>query len=162
MAMTLLLSGLVAEALPVIERSGKYFRHLPAFTASILPILKDPNIASLRERWFAPLRNQAVFHNDAAVSESGLGLMKPAVPQDLARGSSESFLDTYYPTADVVAIMFIINAANETESPASFFSESIRAVVDVSARVCLAIDSVVGEALNEWGFVWEEIPPPAG
>ena len=128
MAMTLLLTGLITEALPVLERSGKHFRHLPAFTNDVQQILSDDKLPDFRQKWCAPLRNQAVFHNDAEVSREGLVLLAPGVPQELAHGSSLSFVDTHYPTADVVAFLYIIQSAGARDgrAPQCGASESVR------------------------------------
>lgn len=157
MATTLLLTGLVAEAIPLLERSGKHFRHLPAFSRSIIPLLADAGLQSHRKTWFAPLRNQAVFHNDAVVSVKGLELLKPAVPQALAEGGSASFLGTYYPTSDVVAILYVIDAAGATADPGEFLGNAVKTVVDLSMRICLAMDALTGEAFADLGLRVESV-----
>lgn len=159
-AMTLLLTGLVAEAIPVLERSGEHFRHLPGFKGTVKPVLDDPTIRDLRDRWFAPMRNQAVFHNDKVVSKDGLSLLKPSVRQDLARGSTSSFLDAYYPMADVVAILYIIQKAGAVDDPGTFLENAISTVVSAATNVCLAIDTLIGQALERLGFQLEEVGGP--
>lgn len=121
---TFLLSGLVAEALPVLERSGQHFRHLPSFKESVTPILKDPQVSEVRSQWLSPLRNQAVFHNDREVSETGLSLMRPDVSHDIVRGSTQLFMDGYYPLADAVAVAYVINKAGSGDDAAAFLASA--------------------------------------
>ena len=150
----LLLTGLLAEALPVLQRSGKHFRDLPEFQQEILPILRDPEVAILRARYLTPLRNQAVFHNDAEVSKV-LSTLAPSVPQIFAEGDSAAFFGAHYPLADVAAFVYVINRAGEAGNPEVYLSNSLGATVALAMRVCSAIDAVVQQALSSFGLVAE-------
>src|SRR5690606_17773828 len=92
---TLLLTGLLVEAIMVVKRSGRHFRHLPAHLTHIQPLFRDPEIDRLEREWLRPMRHQAAFHNDEHVSLEGFRAMHPAVPQPIAQGDSEDAFATH-------------------------------------------------------------------
>lgn len=157
-AMTLLLTGIVAEALPLLERSGKYFRDLPAFSSHVRPILGDDGLRDLKAKWLAPVRNQAVFHNDAVVSERGLSALDEHVEFDIARGSTAGHMDVYYPLADLVAVAYMIEAGGSASDPRSFLMETVGPVIQLAGRICTAIDTLLGQALAARGLTWHDLP----
>ena len=154
--MLLLLTGLLSEALPVLERSGRFFRELNAHKEHVKPILNDPTVAELRKTFLTPLRNQAVFHNDAEVSRAGLRLMRVPEPLDLGRGTSAALMDTYHPLADLVAISYILDASGGADDPAIWLSSHVSECLRLGGRIAFAIDALVGEALAARGFEWDE------
>jgi hypothetical protein len=160
MSATLLLTGLLAEALPGLERYGRHFRHLPAYSEQVVPLTTDPARKPLTDGWIRPVRNQAVFHHDPVVSTEGLKLMRPAVPQSLAEGSTTALMDVYYPTADVVAAMYLIQQAGAIDDPSAFLGDSVRTVASFAVRMCEALDALIGQALSDFGFTRSDCSEP--
>ncbi len=120
-------------------------------------------MAALRETFLAPLRNQAVFHNDRGVSEIGLSIFVPPYPQSVARGSSEGFMDVYFPISDIVAFNFIANRANAPEDFAAWLAPITMECLGLARRICGAIDDAMSEGLRARGLVVEAgVPPEAG
>jgi hypothetical protein len=117
MSATLLPAGMMAEALPAVERAAVTCRHLESYKARALPLLKDPQRTDTNREWMSPLRNKAVFHHDREVSVGGLQLLKAAVPQTMVSSTSPMLLDMYYPLADVAAIMYMIQNSDATDRP---------------------------------------------
>ena len=161
-AFFLLLTGILAEAIPALERSGKHFRHLAGWQDNVLPILRSPEVQRLRSEFLLPLRNQAVFHNDVEVSQTGLASFHPPESQAIARGSSDGFMDMYYPLSDMVAIVFIANCAGADQNTMGWLADALSSSIELGKSICLAIDTVVGQALDERGFTWDDNDAPAG
>lgn len=162
MAMTLLATGLISEAIPALRRSGKHLHHLEAYRGELSALLSEVEGTSLRDQWFSRLRNEAVFHNDSQVSSQGCATLRPRVPQDVARGSTSSGSDTYYPLADTVALLYVTRVANESETPVQFLEKAVDTVLTVGIQMCNAIDSVIGQGLRELDLQWEETDETAG
>ncbi len=155
-AMFLLLTGLLSEALPLLERTGQYFRGLHAHQEHVRPILSDPTIIALRKSFLTPLRNQAVFHNDAEVSRRGLSLIYSPIAQDLARGTTTALMDTYHPFADLIALSYILDVGGGADNPAAWLASHVQVCLQLGGRIVIAIDALVGEALAERGLQVEE------
>ena len=156
MSATLLLAGLVAEALVSLERYGRHWKALPAYSVFVIPLTTDPARKSLTNQWLRPLRNQAVFHNDPVVTIEGLKLMTPRVPQALAEGTAETIMDVYYPASDAIAIMYLIQNAGAIATPVEFINASVAGVVSYARRMCEALDAVILQGFSQLGFKWSD------
>lgn len=161
-AFFLLLTGMLAEAIPALERSGKHFRDLAQWQGTVLPILQSPSVQRFRNDFLLPLRNQAVFHNDANVSQLGLSSFHPPEDQALVRGSTDEFMDVYYPMSDMVAVVFIADSAGADERTLEWLATALTSSIELGKSICMAIDAVVGQALDERGFTWDEHDAPGG
>lgn len=156
---SLLLAGLLAEALPVLKRSGKHFRHLEAHATRVRTLLQDPELESLHREWLGPMRNKAVFHNDDVVSSSGLALPQLVGPRTLVWGDTEHFMDAHYMMSDEVALLFLVADSHSGASPLAFLERSLKGGLAMTLRVIQAIDALVGQALVEMGFAMERDQP---
>lgn len=155
-AMLLILGALVAEAFRTLERLGKHFRHLKAYAERIQPILRDPSVEALRKDLLSDLRNQAVFHNDPAVSLDGLAHL--AIPEgaNVAEGESKRLMDLYYSLGDLAALSYLVNAAGVPADPMPWIRVKFSETRDLAIRVCEAIDYLVGEELAARGMTYSE------
>ena len=156
MSATLLLAGLIAEALPSLERYARHWKSLPAYTEFVVPLTTDPARTSLTGQWIRPLRNQAVFHNDPVVSIEGLKLMTPKVPQALAQGTTDTFMDVYYPASDAITVIYLIQNAGATAAPMDFIDASVANVISYARRICEALDAIILQGFSQLGFKWSD------
>jgi hypothetical protein len=156
MSAMLLLAGLIAEALPVLERYARLWRSLPAYTEFVLPLTTDSARRALTDQWLRPLRNRAVFHNDPAVSIEGLKPMRPKVPQVLAQGTADTFSDVYYPASDAIAVIYLIENAGASTEPVEFIHTSMTNVVSYALRMCEAIDAIILQGLSQLRLRWSD------
>ena len=152
MSAALLLAGLIAEALPSLERYARHWKSLPAYTEFVVPLTTDPARKSLTDQWIKPLRNQAVFHNDPVVSSEGLKLMSPKLPQTLAQGTTDWIVDVYYPASDSITIMYLIQNADATAAPVDLINASLANLISYARRMCEALDAIILQGFSQLGF----------
>ena len=157
MSAVLLMSGLIAEALLSLEQYARHWKSLAAYTQFVVPLTTDPTRKSLTDQWLRPLRNKAVFHNDAVVSIEGLKLITPRVPHVLAQGTTDAFTDVYYPASDAVAVMYLIQNAEATAVPIDFINASVDNVVAYARKMCEALDAVILQGFSQLGFKWSDV-----
>src|SRR5690242_12867463 len=156
MSATLLLAGLIAEALPSLEEYARHWKSLRAYRELVVPLTTDPVRKSLMDQWLRPLRNQAVFHNDPVVSIEGLKLLTPKVPQVLAEGTTDTILDVYYPASDALAVTYLIQNAGAAEAPIDFINASVANVVSYARRICETLDAIIIQGFSELRFKWSD------
>jgi hypothetical protein len=154
MSATLLLAGLIAEALLSLEQYARHWKSLPAYKQFVVPLTTDPVRKSLTDQWLRPLRNKAVFHNDAIVTIEGLKLFTPKVPHVLAQGTTDTFMDVYYPASDAIAVLYLIQNADATAAPVDFINASVASVVAYARRMCEALDAIILQGFSQLGFRW--------
>jgi len=156
-SMFFLLAGLVSEALGALERCGQHLRHLPAHESHVRPILRDPKVAELRLEFLSPLRNQAVFHNDQVVSREGLLDFQPEATQPLVAGESDKLIDVYHSLADVVGVNYLLRSRPAGEDPGPWVKQSLSETRELGTRICIAIDTLVGQAFASWEIEWRDL-----
>ena len=147
-----LLSALLAEAFPVLERSARHFRHLPSYDPRVRALLQNAEVQELRKKLLSPMRNEAVFHHDPDVSTTGMSLLQLNTPEVVLESDAARFLDSYHPLADALVMLYFVGANGGGADGTDLFLKSIREASSLAMQVCEAIDVIVIEALVERGF----------
>jgi len=114
-------------------------------------MLRDAAASDLAKRYLKPVRNQIGFHHDLDVVRQGL-CSSPTISQDFARGSSEAFVDAYYPFADFVVWRYLLDGNAAAGSEEVELTRATTEIIDLATKYCSAADSILGETLDELGF----------
>lgn len=151
----------VSEILQTLQRMEKHFRDLLTYKELIAPLLADDSAADLRSRILKWLRDKAVFHHDRNVMPGGLSELDGG-PWTFAEGDSNAFMGVSYPLADFATIRAALEQIDSSEGLIDVFEKVLRQTVELALRILTAVDSLIGEALNERGFLLEELESELG
>ena len=151
----LLTAASLSEILRSLPRMGKHFRSLPAFKKLISPLLADKSVSDLRGKVLSWLRNKAVFHHDKDVVPIGLAGLHPG-PWTFAEGDSEAFVDVAYPMADFTIIRAALEQIGTDGNLVDAFEQVLSQTLQIATSLIAAVDSLVGQALNERGLTFDE------
>jgi len=147
-------AALLKEGIPLAQRLGKNFRHLPAFKERFLPILQDQSVEILLSKHLKPLRNEAVSH----FLESELG---PRLSNDdfdeltFVWGMGKTQGQTYYQLADMLAMRAFTGTTISREDFLARARELMQQTTDLAIKYQSAADRLIGEALLEMDWKME-------
>lgn len=144
-------AALLKEGIPLVQRLGKHFRHLPAYRERFLPILQDRSVEQLLGENLKPLRDEAVSH----FLENELGARLNDHDLDdlyFITGLGRSQGQTYYQMADMVAIRALTGPTPREEFVARA-RDLVRRTTDLALRFLIASDCLIGEALRSMGWL---------
>ena len=177
----LLIGAMSCETLRVAHEVVAHSRFQDAGT-SLRRVLDHPLTSSVRGKYLARARDKAAFHADKAVMRDGLAGLKVSIAV-LEHVSGFNKLNTYYPTADILAYLSILGDDLPSDAEISDFVSTVesrvqrlqpeddkdpfdnairRAVevtVQISGALCVAISDLTARVHGEIGGVVTEGPP---
>ena len=145
----------LSEILQTLPRMGQHFRNLPAFGELITPLLKDESAVDLRSKVLKWLRDKAVSHHDKDVIPIGLAALTGG-PWTFAEGDSDSYMGVSYPLADFATIRAPVAQIDDGGNLVETFERVLRTTVELGVRSLTAVESLIGQALNDRGFLLDE------
>ncbi len=152
-------AALLKEGIPLAQRLGSSFRHLPAYQQRILPILQDRAVEQLLAEHLKPLRDEAVAH----FLERELGPRLSDHEFDdvcFIRGFGTTSGQVHYQLADMLAMRAFTGATGTREEFLIRATELMQRTTELAIKYLGAADRLIGEALLEMG--WRKESDDAG
>lgn len=177
----LLIGAMTCETLKVATDVVKH-EQFAEHSKALQSILEHPLTASVKSGYFARARDKTAFHADKVVMEKALaGLNVPMAILEHVSGCNT--LNTYYPTADLLAYLHILDDDLPSDDEISAFCASVKSqlrrlqpddveepfdsavrsavevTVQVSGALCAAISELTVQAHQHIGGTLQAGPP---
>ncbi|QJR36519.1 hypothetical protein [Gemmatimonas groenlandica] len=177
----LLIGAMTCETLKVAADVVKH-EQFAKYSMALQAILEHPLTASVKSGYFARARDKTAFHADKAVMKTALaGLNLPMAI--LEHVSGWNTLNTYYPTADLLAYLHILGDDLPSDDEITSFCSTVKSqirrlqpddfeepfdnavrravevTVQVSGALCAAISELTVQAHQHIGGALNAGPP---
>lgn len=154
----MLLGATLFEGLQVLESLGPELGGLETAKLHLIPLRKAKDWRELRDVVLRPLRNEAVFHNDADVLPRALATLElPAFEFATCEVSGSG--EPYYELADY-ALFPAIFARGSYDTVEENSLRYANDVLVYAGYFCRAADLVLAEVAEKLGFAWQETDRP--
>ena len=119
----LLIGGMTCETLKVASEVVKHER-FAVYASALRRLIEHPLVADVNSKYLARARDKAAFHADKVVMREALPGLKVSTAI-LEHVSGWNTLNTYYPTADLLAYLYILGDDLPTDEEISAFHSSV-------------------------------------
>jgi hypothetical protein len=149
--------GILYEALQLVKKMNKEFKHDDRFQKGLRTLLKDPRAKRVENPHWAPVRNRAAFHFDANWFEEQLK-RSDFDKCIFVRAEGKKKKGVYYPFPDELVIELMVGVAIESED----FEPRLHAMAKDTTALAIEFsnmaEDVIAHTLRDWGFALSQIP----
>lgn len=149
--------GILYEALQLVKKMNKNFKHDDRFQKGLRTLLKDPRAKRVENPHWAPVRNRALFHFDPSWFEQQLkGLKFDKCIFVRAEGTKKKGI--YHPFADEFVMELLVGDAIDSKD----FEAKLHAIAKDTTALAIEFsnmaEDLIAHTLHEWGFTFAQIP----